>query len=95
MGTAPVVSVHGRSCAATEGLAAALGDPRGEFTVVVSGLSGHEAAGAVDLEALAAVARRNGLSDRSTVDLLRAAGVPRREAYRVAQETGKRSVRGR
>jgi 16S rRNA (cytidine1402-2'-O)-methyltransferase len=75
---------------------ATLGEPRGEFTLVVSGLSAHEAAGAVDAAALAAAGRRAGLSDRSTVDLLRAAGIPRREAYRAAQEAGKagkRSVR--
>jgi 16S rRNA (cytidine1402-2'-O)-methyltransferase len=70
-----------------------LGEPRGEFTVVVSGLSGREATAAVDVEALVAIARRSGLSDRSTADLLRATGVPRREAYRVVQESGKRSVR--
>jgi 16S rRNA (cytidine1402-2'-O)-methyltransferase len=63
----------------------ALGEPRGEFTVVVSGLAAQESDGAVDVEGIVDIAQRAGLSDRSTADLLRAAGVPRREAYRAAQ----------
>lgn len=67
---------------------AALGEPRGEFTIVVSGLAATEPSAAVDAAALAAVGRRSGLSPRATADLLRAAGVPRREAYRTAQQAG-------
>jgi 16S rRNA (cytidine1402-2'-O)-methyltransferase len=64
---------------------AAFGEPRGEFTVVVSGLAAQEPVEAVDLDAVMDVAHRSGLSDRATADLLRAAGVPRRKAYRAAQ----------
>ena len=64
----------------------ALGEPRGEFTVVISGLSSREPGPAVDVEAVLAAARRAGLSDRSTTDILRAAGVRRREAYRDVQQ---------
>lgn len=70
-------------------VAATLTDPRGEFTLVISGLSAPRRQAGVDTEAIAAVARRAGLSDRTTADLLRAAGVPRREAYRSAQASGK------
>lgn len=65
-----------------EQVAAALAQPRGEFTLVVSGLSPPEAAGAgLDAGALVAAARRAGLADRSCVELLRASGMGRREAY--------------
>jgi hypothetical protein len=66
-------------------VAAAVPEPRGEFTLVVSGLSGPADPSAVDPDALLAAARRAGLSPRATADLLRAAGVPRRDAYRLAQ----------
>jgi len=45
-----------------------------------------------DLEAITAAARRGGMSDRAVADLLRAVGVPRREAYRSAQAAGKPPV---
>lgn len=70
-------------------VADALTEPRGEFTLVISGLSAPPRQPGVDVEALAAAARGAGLSDRTTADLLRAAGVPRREAYRSAQASGK------
>jgi 16S rRNA (cytidine1402-2'-O)-methyltransferase len=66
-------------------VAEALDEPRGEFTLVISGLAPAAERPAVDLEALVATGRRSGLSDRAVADLLRAAGVPRREAYRAAQ----------
>ncbi len=66
-------------------VAAALPSPRGEFALVVSGLAASEDTAAVDLDALVAVGRRAGLSDRSVADLLRAAGIGRREAYARAQ----------
>lgn len=67
-------------------VAAALPAPRGEFTLVVSGLAASDdAATAVDGEALVLAARAAGLSDRSVVEILRAAGISRREAYALAQ----------
>lgn len=60
-------------------------DPRGEFTLVISRIPRREPALAVDLSALGDAAGRAGLSPRTVVELLRAAGVPRRDAYRVAQ----------
>ena len=67
-------------------VARALGEPRGEFTVVVSGLRAAEGARA-DASSLLATARRLGLPERATIDILRAAGVPRRDAYRLVQDT--------
>jgi 16S rRNA (cytidine1402-2'-O)-methyltransferase len=68
----------------------ALGTPRGEFTLVVSDLRVPRASSdaAVDVQALVSTARRLGLSDRSTVELLRASGVARREAYRLVGKGG-------
>lgn len=66
-------------------VARSLPEPRGEFTLVVSGLTAPAQEGGVDVDALAAAARQAGLSPRSAADLLRAAGVPRREAYQRAQ----------
>ena len=64
---------------------AALPEPRGEFTLVISDLAAPAPAvgQGLDPKAIAAAARAAGLSDRSTVDLLRAAGVGHREAYRL------------
>jgi 16S rRNA (cytidine1402-2'-O)-methyltransferase len=75
-------------------VAAALAVPRGEFTLVISGLVAPPDAGP-DLEAITAAARRGGMSDRAVADLLRAVGVPRREAYRSAQAAGKPPVKPR
>lgn len=75
-------------------VSARLGEPRGEITVVISGLRAREPHPAVDAAALAAQARRSGLSDRDAVELLRAAGIPRREAYRVVRG-GKPAVTAR
>jgi 16S rRNA (cytidine1402-2'-O)-methyltransferase len=67
-------------------LAARLASPRGEFTLVVSGLRAADGAGAaVDVAALIEAGRRESLSDRSLVGLLRAAGVGRRDAYRAVE----------
>jgi len=71
-------------------VAATLGAPRGEFTLVISELppaSSTDGAG-FDAEALAAAAGRAGLSDRSIVELLRGAGIGRRDAYRVVGKQG-------
>jgi len=76
-----------------EEVAAVLAAPRGEFTLVISGLAGQPDQPRVDLEAIVTAARRAGLTDRATADLLRAAGVPRREAYRSAQAAGKPPIR--
>ena len=64
-------------------LAAALVTPRGEFTVVISGVPAPSARSpaVADPAALVAAARGQGLSDRSIVELLRAIGVARRDAY--------------
>jgi len=61
---------------------------RGEFTVVITGLAvgGTEPAAPFDAPGLARVALGLGVSERGAVELLRAAGLPRREAYRVARE---------
>jgi 16S rRNA (cytidine1402-2'-O)-methyltransferase len=67
-------------------VASRLSSPRGEFTIVVNGMPGAEPArAALDLERLVEAGRREGLSDRSLVGLLRAAGVSRREAYRAVE----------
>jgi 16S rRNA (cytidine1402-2'-O)-methyltransferase len=59
---------------------------RGEFTIVVSSLAASEGnLPSFDLSALADAAQLAGLSPRSVVELLRAAGVPRREAYQLAR----------
>ena len=62
---------------------ARLVEPRGELTLVVSGLPPAEReAASFDAAAVVAAAARAGLSSRTTVELLRAAGLPRRTAYR-------------
>jgi 16S rRNA (cytidine1402-2'-O)-methyltransferase len=71
-------------------VARSLPEPRGEFTLVVSGISAPPAEGSTDLEALVTAAQQAGLSPRATADLLRAAGVPRREAYRLADAAQER-----
>ena len=57
---------------------------RGEYTLVIGGLP-SPMDGAVDGRRLVVAARRQELSDRGVVELLRAAGIPRREAYRLVQ----------
>ena len=75
---------------------ARLGEPRGEFTIVVSGIAPPADVGpGLDPVAVAAAAAAAGLSHRSVADLLRAGGMGRREAYEVATAAGKRSVTGR
>ena len=73
-------------------VASVLAAPRGEFTLVISGIEAPAPDSAVDVGAITAAARDAGLSDRATADLLRAAGVPRREAYRSAQAASKPPV---
>lgn len=63
-------------------VSAVLPAPRGEFTLVVSGLQRAATAAGVNVEAISTAARKAGLSTRATADILRAAGVPRRQAYR-------------
>ena len=64
----------------------AMGEPRGELTLVISGIPAAEG-GALLFEAgaLVAAATRAGLAPRTIVELLRAAGMPRRAAYRAVQ----------
>ena len=64
-------------------VAAALREPRGELTLVVSGLAvSAERAQPFDVLALVGAAIGAGLAPRTIVELLRAAGIARREAYR-------------
>jgi len=65
-------------------VATRLSQPRGEFTVVISGISPPPDGQPLDVSALVAVAREAGMSTRSITNLLRAAGVSRRDAYRSA-----------
>jgi 16S rRNA (cytidine1402-2'-O)-methyltransferase len=64
-----------------------LAAPRGEFTVVISGFPPPASTPTLDAAAIVDAARRAGLSSRTTVELLRAAGVPRREAYRAVSSS--------
>lgn len=66
---------------------AQLGEPRGEFTVVIGGLlaSGAQEPPPIDLSGLVHAARAAGLGPRGVFEVLRGAGLPRREAYRLAQ----------
>jgi 16S rRNA (cytidine1402-2'-O)-methyltransferase len=65
---------------------ALLPEPRGELTLVISRLPAPEGgAPPFDATALVAAATRAGLPPRSIVELLRAAGMPRRAAYRAVQ----------
>jgi 16S rRNA (cytidine1402-2'-O)-methyltransferase len=61
---------------------ARLVEPRGELTLVVSGLPRPDAAEPIDIARMVGAAQDAGLSPRTTVELLRAMGVPRRVAYR-------------
>jgi 16S rRNA (cytidine1402-2'-O)-methyltransferase len=63
-----------------------LDERRGEFTLVISRLPAPAAIDGPDLSALLAAGRRAGLSDRTLVELLRALGTSRREAYRLVGE---------
>jgi 16S rRNA (cytidine1402-2'-O)-methyltransferase len=64
---------------------AQLAAPRGEFTLVIGQVPPPVTAAAMGAAGLVNAARRAGLAPRTTVELLRAAGVPRREAYRVVR----------
>jgi 16S rRNA (cytidine1402-2'-O)-methyltransferase len=65
---------------------ARLAAPRGELTLVVSGIPPSADRGApIEVEALVAAAAGAGLSRRSVAELLRAAGLPRRAAYLAAK----------
>jgi 16S rRNA (cytidine1402-2'-O)-methyltransferase len=68
---------------------ARLSEPRGELTLVVSRIPGPAAAApAFDASALVYAARSAGLAPRAVVELLRAAGMPRRAAYRAVGAEG-------
>jgi 16S rRNA (cytidine1402-2'-O)-methyltransferase len=83
-----LTKLHEESRAGTVSELAAHPPPeRGEFTLVVWELPARRAAApGVDLAAVARAANAAGLSERGVVDVLRAAGVTRREAYRLAHE---------
>ena len=69
-----------------EEVAAALGEPRGEFTLVIGGIPAADAGVPFDAARVVAAADAAGLAPRTTVELLRAAGLSRRDAYRAVQE---------
>jgi 16S rRNA (cytidine1402-2'-O)-methyltransferase len=60
--------------------------PRGEFTLVVSDLPPPAATDGPEIGALLAAGRQAGLPDRTLVELLRALGTSRRDAYRLVGE---------
>jgi 16S rRNA (cytidine1402-2'-O)-methyltransferase len=85
---------------APDEVADALREVRGEFSIVVSGIGPPAAAReALDAGAMARAAAAEGLSVRTTVELLRAGGLGRREAYALAESAagapGKRRVTAR
>jgi 16S rRNA (cytidine1402-2'-O)-methyltransferase len=61
---------------------AQLSEPRGELTLVISGVAPPDQSSALAVEGLVDAARQAGLTSRTTIELLRAAGVSRRDAYR-------------
>ena len=63
------------------GVSAELGEPRGEFTLVISNLLEPAPDRDASADALLDAGRRAGLADRTLVELLRAVGVSRRDAY--------------
>lgn len=63
-----------------------LGEGRGEFTVVLSRLPEPDPREGPDLGALLDAGRRADLPDRTLVELLRALGTSRRDAYRLVAE---------
>ena len=65
-----------------------MAEPRGELTLVISGIPAAEVAPGLDVGAVVEAANRAGLAPRTIVELLRASGVPRREAYRAATARG-------
>jgi 16S rRNA (cytidine1402-2'-O)-methyltransferase len=74
-----------------------LGERRGEFTLVVSRLPALAAPAAPEIGALLTAGRQAGLPNRTLVELLRALGTSRRDAYRLVAEDphGKPSLSGR
>ena len=58
---------------------------RGELTLVISAIPGGLEKALFDADAMVAAGRKAGLPPRTIVELLRAAGMPRRDAYRAAQ----------
>lgn len=70
-------------------VASRLGEPRGEFTLVIGGLVPAPPGPMtdLDLDGLVRAARAAGLGPRAVVELLRGAGVARRTAYRLAQRS--------
>jgi 16S rRNA (cytidine1402-2'-O)-methyltransferase len=72
---------------------AALGTTRGELTLVISDLPGAERAAAADPQAILRIAQEARLGARTTSELLQAAGLSRRAAYRAAQGREERRPR--
>jgi 16S rRNA (cytidine1402-2'-O)-methyltransferase len=66
-----------------------LREERGEIAVVVSGLAEQAPqVFGVDPGAMVVAGRRAGIANRTLVELLRAGGIGRREAYRLVESTG-------
>ena len=66
-----------------------LSEPRGEMTLVISAIPAPASQGVgFDPGALVAAATHAGLAPRTMVELLRAAGMPRRAAYRAVSNAG-------
>jgi 16S rRNA (cytidine1402-2'-O)-methyltransferase len=73
-----------------------LTEPRGEMTLVISGIPAPERqADGFDPGELVTAAAAAGLAPRTIVELLRAAGMPRRAAYRAVPRAGDQSATDR
>ena len=77
-------------------VASSMREMRGELTLVISGIPRTAEKALFDAEGMLAAARSAGLAPRTIVELLRAAGMPRRDAYRAVQASaGKAGLIGR
>lgn len=76
-------------------VSAALPEPRGELTLVISAIPPRDGEAApFEASAIVAAATRAGLPPRTIVELLRAAGMPRRAAYRAVPTADKPALIG-
>ena len=76
-------------------VSARLVELRGEFVIVIWSIAPPTESADGELQAglVAAAGRAGGLSERGVVELLRASGVGRREAYRLAREASSTNSR--
>jgi 16S rRNA C1402 (ribose-2'-O) methylase RsmI len=68
-----------------EEVSSSMREMRGELTLVISAIPGGSEKAPFDADAIVAAGRKAGLPPRTIVELLRAAGVPRRDAYRAVR----------